>query len=68
MEKVTVKTKNPHYNGYIRGFRFVNGEAKDVPREDAEFMVEQFGVEIVEPEKPKVEAEEEKPKRSPRKK
>jgi hypothetical protein len=64
MEKVTVKTNNPHYDGFIRGYRFVRGEAIDVPVKDAEIMKAEFGVNIVQPEQPK----EEKPKRSPRKK
>ncbi|MDF2010201.1 hypothetical protein [Priestia megaterium] len=63
MEKVVVKTVNPHYEGYIRGYRFVRGEA-EVPVHDAEVMKTEFGFSIVQPEQPK----EEKAKRSPRKK
>lgn len=50
MEKVTVKTKYPHYEGFIRGFKFEAGHA-EVPLKDAEAMKE-FGVEIVQPEAP----------------
>lgn len=67
MEKVTVKTKNPLYTGFIRGFRFTHGVAVDVPRKDAEAMKE-FGVEIVGAELAE-KADAPKPvKRSPRKK
>jgi hypothetical protein len=67
VEKVTLKAKNKHYEGFVRGFRFKNGEALDVPLKDAEIMEKSFGVYIVKPEQPK---EEEKPKvkRSARKK
>jgi hypothetical protein len=71
MEKVTVKAKNPHYDGYMFGYKFFNGVAKEVPLKDAEYMAKNFGVEIVKPEQPKEEPEkvkEEKQKRSPRKK
>lgn len=51
MEKlVTVKTKYPHYDGYVRGFKFTEGTA-EVPLADAEAMKE-FGIEIVKPEAP----------------
>lgn len=66
MEKVTLKAKSETYGGYVRGYRFVNGEAKDVPLEEAKVMEEAFGVSIVQPEQPKEEKP--KPKRSPRKK
>ncbi len=64
METVKVKTRYPHYSGYIRGFKFTNGEA-DVPEKDAEIMVKEFGVELVEAEK---ETAADKPKRTKRKK
>jgi hypothetical protein len=60
---VTVKTKNPHYDGYIKGVRFVNGVA-EVSVELAEKLVE-FDVSFDKPEK---EEKPEKPKKTPRKK
>lgn len=65
MDKVTVKTKNADYEGFIRGHRFYRGEA-EMSLQEAEALKE-FGVEIVKPEAPVIE-EEVKPKRSPRKK
>jgi hypothetical protein len=59
---VTVKTKNPHYDGYIKGIRFVNGEA-EVAVEVAEKLAE-YGISFDKPE----EAKPEKPKKAPRKK
>jgi hypothetical protein len=47
MEKVTVKTINPQYSGYVRGFKFLKGTA-EVPLKDAEAMKE-FKIEIVKP-------------------
>lgn len=61
-ELVKVKTINPHYSGYVRGFKFNHGFA-EVPREDAEAMKE-FNIQIVEPATKEVE----KPKKAPRKK
>lgn len=66
MKKVTVKAQCPHYDGFMRGFKFYHGIAKDVPIEDAEAMKE-FGVEILDEPKAKLEPVKE-PKRSPRKK
>lgn len=70
MKKVTVKAKNPQYNGFVRGYQFHHGIASDVPLEDAIAMKE-FGIEILE-DKPEVKEEPVKapksPKRSPRKK
>ncbi|CDQ21701.1 hypothetical protein [Halobacillus karajensis] len=54
MEKVKLKAENKHYAGFMKGYRFKNGESvEEVPRELAEEMVKSFGVSIVEPEKPK---------------
>lgn len=66
MEKVTVKAKSPHFYGYVRGYRFDNGVALDVPVKEAKVLVERFGFSYDEPVKP--EEETAKPKRSPRKK
>lgn len=52
-ELVTVQSQNKFYAGYVRGFRFVNGKAINVPKKEAEVMVKEFGFEIVEPEAPK---------------
>ena len=63
MDKVTLKAKNPLYDGMMFGYQFVNGEAKEVPKLHAEYMQRNFGVSIVDS-KPvqKVEKVEEKPK------
>lgn len=61
MEKVKIKTKNTGYCGEIFGYKFVDGEAKDVPLSHAEFMVKQFNVEIDKPVQPK-----QKPKTKPK--
>lgn len=49
METVTVKAVNPQYDGFVRGFRFVNGVAHDVPVKEAETMVKEFGLIIEKP-------------------
>lgn len=64
-EKVSLKAKNPHYSGTMFGYTFVNGAVAGVPKKDAEYMAENFGVEVVEAEKPKAKPA---PKRTPRKK
>lgn len=65
METVKVKAKNQNYEGTMRGYKFHNGEAKDVSLQDAEYMASNFGVEIVKPEQPK---QPEKPKQTQAKK
>ena len=66
MELVKVKTKNPLYEGYVRGFKFNQGVA-EVPLADAEAMKE-FGIEIVQAEVAEKPEEVVKPKKAPRKK
>jgi hypothetical protein len=71
MEKVTVKAQSEIYNGMMFGFQFFNGFAYEVPMKHADYMVKNFGVEIVKPEQPVKKDEpkaESKPKKAPRKK